>query len=457
MLLKLASEKKLLYHLPSQVPFKINLYNIINPNHTFVNFFYKYFFVLQDYIHSRLHIDEKFSFVTFPIPTHYLGTPDLLFQTNYFYLHNNNQKEQNAINSKLLERFDIYTFLNKFKLFTGDNCNPDYYIFKDNVNFFYDNPTKHQTTFEFYKNFTPVEAVDYMSNSSNFIENNQKLSSAVTALPDFIKIFFFMLFQLQILPEDINVVCIEPFLHLLPDYKIAKKMAIKNVDNFLGDLQVYKQYFTHAIKYDLHDPTLAYKALKKVLLTMPNKDFSIYKLEPFGLNPFYKFTQTLTKKDVPFPAAVSNYTFYQVLRKETTPSIELNYKFKSIFILNFQKYFTLIFFKNPLLFTNYLFSFFHKSFYANFDFIHLKSFFVFLKKKRKKINYFLRFCLKFKVTLPLLFKISKRNTALRSLEEKYLDMQLSVIENTDTMDFLKINQNPLLTYSETEAEYLFNK
>ena len=75
-----------------------------------------------------------------------------------------------------------------------------------------------------------------------------------------------MLFQLQILPEDINVVCIEPFLHLLPDYKIAKKMAIKNVDNFLGDLQVYKQYFTHAIKYDLHDPTLAYKALKKVLI-----------------------------------------------------------------------------------------------------------------------------------------------------------------------------------------------
>jgi len=49
---------------------------------------------------------------------------------------------------------------------------------------------------------------------------------------------------------------------------------------------------------------------------MPGKDLPVRRFEPYGLNPFYKFSKQLTTDDVPFPEAVNEHTFFFFLKKK---------------------------------------------------------------------------------------------------------------------------------------------
>jgi hypothetical protein len=90
-----------------------------------------------------------------------------------------------------------------------------------------------------------------------------------------LKDFFTFLTFPEPTEEDFFYICVEPFLSILPDFQISLQRAEKQVDNFLGPLQVFKSYFNLEAQYKLSDPTLAYKALKKILSSMPGKDLPV--------------------------------------------------------------------------------------------------------------------------------------------------------------------------------------
>jgi hypothetical protein len=140
--------------------------------------------------------------------------------------------------------------------------------------------------------------------------------SSFYPLPDFLKKFFFILTKNNLTEQNLDDYCIDIFLYKLPAYKEIILNAKKNVSNLLGPLQSFKFYFESPETYNLKDFTIAYKIFFENLKKFPNKDISLRRIEPFGLNPFELTSKFLTTKDVPFPEAVDYYTYYKAIYKQ---------------------------------------------------------------------------------------------------------------------------------------------
>ncbi len=469
--LKLAFEGKIMYDISNyNSSLQQIFYKFVNPRTNVIDIMHKNQISIQNYIFAKITLDKKFSYLYFPTPTHYFGFEDTFFLKNFLLPNSNLQDYKNAPYLKFLDRLEISNFLHNLSLVTNKNKTNEYHFLKSKMVFFNIKNTQKPVFTEakfitppsskFFENLkyqTPEITINSMCSKPNaFTQHTSNLrEEAFFPIPEFLKIFIFLFFQPNITPEDINLICVEPFLHLLPEFKLAKTLALKEVDNFLGELQVYKSYFDLATKYDLRDPTIAYKILKEVLQTMPNKDFSVFRLEPYGLNPFYKFTQILTNKDVPFPASISNYNHFHVLRKEFYSKNSFLYKFRNLFLHNYQKIFFSCLYKKSFnslnfLFSNYLKNIFFTSTNPTFNL------WFFIKKNHKNSN-FIWFCLKFWITLPLFFKNTNWNWFLNTLKQQYLSMKINDIEDTTDLEFLQLNAYSSQNYSPEEAELLFLK
>lgn len=280
--------------------------------------------------------EKNLTFLTFPIPDFYIGNSTTFVEKNYLFsdiITNNNLPPFLDLLKESNEGF----FLKKLVFTDLDGLKKEFSNFYKNLSFYkYDKKNIYKLNvinkiYKLKKNFffnldsknffltTPQSIINYFlfEKEINKLKKKTKTKKEyVYPLPEFLKNFFFLLLLKNPSVIDIDNFCIDPFLPILPDFILEKKKAEDEVLNFIGPLQVFKQYFEYSNKYNLNDPTIAYKVLKDNLKLMPNKDWIVWWLEPYGLNPFFEITKILTKKDVPFPEAVTPYTFFSYLQKK---------------------------------------------------------------------------------------------------------------------------------------------
>jgi hypothetical protein len=159
-----------------------------------------------------------------------------------------------------------------------------YYTFsnknKDSISFVEIQPNTSTPTGKVSKSFlindlklTPIKIINILKKKESY--NHNFFYKNIYKIPFFIKDFFFLLLQIDLDSSDIEKYCLNHFLSILPSYNYEIKKAKKDVNNFLGPLQVFKAYFEVSDFYNLSDPTIAYKALKEVLKNFPNKDIIV--------------------------------------------------------------------------------------------------------------------------------------------------------------------------------------
>jgi hypothetical protein len=290
----------------------------------------------SNYVSRKFFDSDYVKYASFPAPDYYVGSGDHFFKKNYLFKNLSNSKLPRFL--QLLKRSDPVSFLSKFWFYDPLENKNLLVAMKKNLMFYNELSSSPQHTISYFKpkrqplvapvnNYlaliTPFAVVNYFSLAKeNWAKTLIFKSSGVHPIPDFLKDFFTFLTFPEPTEEDFFYICVEPFLSILPDFQISLQRAEKQVDNFLGPLQVFKSYFNLEAQYKLSDPTLAYKALKKILSSMPGKDLPVWRFEPYGLNPFYKFSKQLTTNDVPFPEAVNEYTFFFFLKKKFKYSVK---------------------------------------------------------------------------------------------------------------------------------------
>lgn len=425
--LDLAKNNKLVYNYNETKNFKFNYSTIL-----FNDFNFKQNNTqLNEFINKKFFQQSSITITQIPTPTHYFGTTNTFFKKNYLNIKLEKLPKNYLL---LLNESNLEFFLKKLSFFELNNHEDN--IILDSIYNFNLNNKKYYKIWKKFLEFeflSPKKAINLL-NSSKVGSSNQEF---LIPIPEFLKNYFFLLTQVDLNKDDLDEICIFPFLKNLSSFKFEEKKAKKKTNDFLSPLLIYKKYLNMKEYYNIPSATFAYEILKNILKTMPNKDLSLRWTEPFGLNPFFKIVNNLNSREVPFPESVNVFTFFTFLKKKTTINhINLTYK-KNVLLLNNFIYFGNI--KYYRFLNIQLINLFKKS---NFN----------LNKSNFNLNK--RFCLFFKLKFDFLKKQNKLDKSFKLMQSFYAQMDDS--DNFDNTNLFSLNPINTNNYDDVELNKIRN-
>lgn len=419
-------------------------------------------FVQNKFFSGQVQVNSV-SIFNVPIPTHYIGTTKLFLKEKFLLQKTFNSKNID-FDLNILNEINLTEFLNKFLFFTSDlkrkNVFEQLIIKNKLISSEYQKICKNAKNFLFFKNLTPKTFIDFMNTDLNnenkistfknasfttdFFENDSE-NENIIPIPNFLQEFFFMLCQPEISFQDLEEICIQPFLKHLPLFNFYKNLANSNFEEFIAPIAVFKEYLTLWDQYNIPSATFAYQALKELLKNLPNKDIALRRIEPFGLNPFFEFNNLLNSTEVEFPDSVNFFNYFNFLKKKMI-------KFPNILIYDIDKLNT----ENSFFLKN-LFFFFNKFFFKKLISANLFFTDFFFKNLPYKLNCkftALNSKLKKRIVLFTNFEFKTYHYNLKKSKKKFYFLIWEFHNNFDnleddfTQDFLSLNKSKYSTTDE---------